>query len=181
MSAGRWAARISRRLDSPPVSERPIWAPWRIEYITGEKPAGCVFCAAARGEGDDSARVLERGRRCFAMLNAFPYASGHTMLVPYRHVADLLALDQDELDDLLHLTRRSVRALTAVMSPEGFNVGLNLGEAAGAGIAEHLHMHVVPRWAGDTNFMPVLADTHVLPQALDAARDALTAALAELS
>jgi ATP adenylyltransferase len=163
------------------VSKRPLWAPWRIEYITGEKAGGCIFCTAARGEGSDARLVLDRGPHCFAMLNAFPYASGHTMVVPYRHVADLQTLCSEELGDLMHLAQRSVRAMTAVMSPDGFNIGLNLGEAAGAGIAEHLHLHVVPRWAGDTNFMPVVADTHVLPQALDATRDALTAALAEIA
>jgi ATP adenylyltransferase len=162
------------------VSNLPLWAPWRIQYITAEKPEGCVFCAAARGEGEDAALVLERGRKCFVMLNAFPYASGHSMVLPYRHIADLLALDEDEVNEIMHLTRRTVRALSAVMSPEGFNIGLNIGEAAGAGIAEHLHLHIVPRWAGDTNFMPVLADTHVLPQALEATRDALTAALADI-
>jgi ATP adenylyltransferase len=162
------------------VSKRPLWAPWRIEYITGKKPEGCVFCAAARGEGEDAALVLERGERCFTMLNAFPYASGHAMVLPDRHIAGLLDLEQDEVNELMDLTRRVVRALTAVMSPEGFNIGLNIGEAAGAGIAEHLHLHIVPRWTGDTNFMPVLADTHVLPQALEATRDAVRAALARL-
>ena len=167
-------------LDWPPVSERPLWAPWRIDYIKGEKDAECVFCAAANGDGDNAALVLERGAHCFAMLNAFPYASGHAMVVPYRHVGDLLALDEPESAELMALARRSIRALIKVMSPEGFNLGLNIGEAAGAGIAEHLHLHIVPRWAGDTNFMPVLADTHVLPQALAATRDALVAALADL-
>jgi ATP adenylyltransferase len=162
------------------VSGRPLWAPWRIEYITGDKTGGCVFCAAARGEGEDAALVVERGERCFSMLNAFPYASGHVMVLPDRHIADLLDLDEDELHELMALTRRSVRALRAVMSPEGFNVGLNIGEAAGAGIAEHLHLHIVPRWAGDTNFMPVLADTHVIPQALEATRQALASALSDL-
>ncbi len=162
------------------MSERPLWAPWRIQYITGDKPSGCVFCAAAQGEGDDAALVLERGERCFTMLNAFPYSSGHAMVLPYRHVPDLLDLCEDEVAELMALARRCVQGLRAVMSPEGFNIGLNLGEAAGAGIAEHLHLHIVPRWSGDTNFMPVLADTHVIPQALEATRDALTAALAEL-
>ena len=161
------------------MSERPLWAPWRIEYITGEKSGDCVFCAAARGEGDDAALVLERGARCFTILNAFPYASGHAMVLPDRHVPDLLDLGEDEVAEMMALTRRCIQALRAVMSPEGFNVGLNLGEAAGAGIAEHLHLHIVPRWSGDTNFMPVLADTHVIPQALEATRDAVTAALAD--
>jgi ATP adenylyltransferase len=162
------------------VSERPLWAPWRIDYITRDRSAGCVFCAAAEGEGHDAALVLERGEKCFTMLNAFPYSSGHAMALPYRHVADLLDLGEDEVGELMSLARRCVRALRAVMAPEGFNVGLNLGEAAGAGIAEHLHLHIVPRWSGDTNFMPVLADTHVIPQALEATRDLVTAALAQL-
>ncbi len=163
------------------MSERPLWAPWRLDYITGAKPSGCVFCAAATGEGAEAALVLERGERCFTVLNAFPYTSGHVMVLPYRHVADLLDLEEDEVDELMRLARRCQRALQAVMSPGGFNVGLNIGEAAGAGIAEHLHLHIVPRWAGDTNFMPVLADTHVIPQALEATRDALTAALARFA
>lgn len=162
------------------MSERPLWAPWRLDYITGEKPSGCVFCAAAKGEGEDAGLVLERGPRCFTMLNAFPYSSGHAMVLPVRHVPDLLDLDETEVEELMGLARRCIRALREVMSPEGFNVGLNIGEAAGAGIAEHLHLHVVPRWTGDTNFMPVLADTHVIPQALEATRAALTAALAGL-
>jgi ATP adenylyltransferase len=163
------------------VSDRPLWAPWRIEYITGDKAAGCVFCAAARGEGDDAALVLERGERCFTMLNAFPYTSGHAMVLPDRHVPDLLDLDEAEVGEVMALTRRCLRAMRAAMSPEGFNVGVNLGQAAGAGIAEHLHLHIVPRWSGDTNFMPVLADTHVIPQALQATRDVLVAALADLA
>jgi ATP adenylyltransferase len=162
------------------VSKRPLWAPWRIEYITGEKSGDCIFCAAARAEGAEGGLVLDRGRRCLAMLNRFPYASGHTMVVPYRHVGDLQTLGEEEMGEMMQLAQRMVRVLTAVMSPEGFNIGLNIGEAAGAGIAEHLHLHVVPRWAGDTNFMPVLAGTHVLPQALDATRDALRVALAEI-
>jgi ATP adenylyltransferase len=162
------------------VSERPLWAPWRIDYITRDRSAGCVFCAAAEGKGHDAALVLERGERCFTMLNAFPYSSGHAMVLPDRHVADLLDLGEEEVDELMGLARRCIRALRAVMAPEGFNVGLNLGEAAGAGIAEHLHLHIVPRWSGDTNFMPVLADTHVIPQALEATRDLVTAALGQL-
>ena len=168
------------RLHSPVVSERPLWAPWRIDYITGEKADACIFCAAAEGRGRDGDLVLERGERCFAMLNAFPYASGHAMVSPYRHIAEMQAMERDEMAELMHLAQRTVLALGEVMSPQGFNVGLNLGEVAGAGIAEHLHLHVVPRWAGDTNFMPVLADTHVLPQALEATHAALTAALARV-
>jgi ATP adenylyltransferase len=162
------------------VSERPLWAPWRIEYITGPKGGDCIFCAAAASEDDAASLIVERGRSCFTMLNAYPYAPGHVMTVPNRHLSQLEDLVADELLELMQLARRAVAALTDVMSPAGFNVGLNLGAVAGAGIVDHLHLHVVPRWQGDTNFMPVLADTHVLPQALDAARDELVAAIGRL-
>jgi ATP adenylyltransferase len=166
------------------MSERPLWAPWRIEYIVGPKDGQCIFCAAAAAtEGEDRGPAetpLDRGEHCFTMLNAFPYAPGHVMVAPYRHVAELDDLDEAELLDLMRLTRRAVRALRAAMTPEGFNTGLNLGKVAGAGIAEHLHLHVVPRWQGDTNFMPLLGDTHVIPQALEATRKALATALNEL-
>ena len=162
---------------SRPVSRRPLWAPWRTEYVTRPKRGSCLFCAVAAGEDPDKT-LLERGARCFTLLNAYPYASGHVMVAPYRHVAGLEDLDEDELLGLMTLTRRAMWALREVMSPDGFNAGLNLGEVAGAGIADHLHMHLVPRWQGDTNFMPVLADTHVLPQALAATCEALSGALA---
>jgi ATP adenylyltransferase len=153
------------------VSERPLWAPWRIEYITGPKGDQCIFCEP------DSAYVVERGERCFVLLNAFPYAPGHVMVAPIRHVAELTELGDEELLELMQLARRLVRALETAMTPDGFNVGLNLGKVAGAGIADHLHLHVVPRWQGDNNFMPVLADTHVIPQALEETRRVLVEAL----
>jgi ATP adenylyltransferase len=153
------------------VSERPLWAPWRIEYITGPKGDQCIFCEP------DSAHVVERGERCFVLLNAFPYAPGHVMVAPIRHVAELTELGDEELLELMQLARRLVRALETAMTPDGFNVGLNLGKVAGAGIADHLHLHVVPRWQGDNNFMPVLADTHVIPQALEETRRVLVEAL----
>jgi len=159
------------------VSERPLWAPWRIEYITGPKGSECIFCAAASGTGEPARRVVDRGARCLTMLNAFPYAPGHVMVAPHRHVGALDELDDAELLELMQLARRAVAALRTAMTPDGFNVGLNLGTVAGAGIADHLHLHVVPRWQGDTSFMPVLGDTRVIPQALDASRDALVEAL----
>jgi ATP adenylyltransferase len=158
------------------MADRPLWAPWRIEYVTSAKDGECVFCAAPAG-GADAGRIVDRGGACFTILNAYPYASGHVMVAPYRHVADLEELDEAETADLMRLTKRAIAALRAAMSPDAFNVGLNLGATAGAGIAAHLHAHVVPRWGGDTNFMPVLAGTHVISQALDATRDALTEAL----
>lgn len=166
------------------MTERPLWAPWRIQYITGEagsKSTECVFCAAARGDASEPyERPLERGQSCFSLLNTFPYASGHLMVAPYRHVGELEELDDQELTELMQLARRGVAAQRKAMSPEGFNVGLNLGAVAGAGIADHLHLHVVPRWEGDNNFMPVLADIRVLPQALGATYEILTEALKEL-
>jgi len=159
------------------MAERPLWAPWRIEYITGAKTGECIFCAAASSDDDAARHVLERGKVCLAMLNTYPYAPGHVMVAPYRHVAALEDLNDDELLEMMQLARGVIRAVHEVMTPDGFNVGLNLGAVAGAGIADHLHLHVVPRWDGDTNFMPVLAGTHVIPQALDAARDALVNAL----
>jgi ATP adenylyltransferase len=160
------------------MSERPLWAPWRIEYITRQAAHTCIFCAAA---GDDPDKVvLERDARCFTLLNAYPYASGHVMVAPLRHVGGLEELDDEELLCLMRLTRRAVRALREAMSATGTNVGLNLGVDAGAGIADHLHVHVVPRWRGDTNFMPMLTGTRVLPQALAATREVLGAALQRL-
>ncbi|HEY3944330.1 MAG TPA: HIT domain-containing protein [Solirubrobacteraceae bacterium] len=159
------------------MPERSLWAPWRLEYIVSDKGSGCVFCAAARGEEEHAKWVVDRGEHCFTILNTFPYASGHVMVAPLRHVGELEELDEAETGELLSLARRAVAALRDAMSAQGFNVGLNLGEVAGAGIADHLHLHVVPRWQGDNNFMPVLADTRVMPQALEATKGALVDAL----
>lgn len=154
------------------MSERPLWAPWRIEYITGPKSEKCIFCEP------DPQHLIERGERCLALLNAFPYAPGHVMVAPLRHVAALEDLDDGELLETMQLARRLVEALGSTMSPHGFNIGLNLGKVAGAGIADHLHLHVVPRWEGDNNFMPVLGETRVMPQALEETRRVLVEALA---
>jgi len=162
------------------MTERPLWAPWRIEYIIGPKDDQCIFCAAASSPGDKQSHVVARRRTCVMMLNAFPYAPGHLMVAPVRHVAELDGLDPEELAELMCLTRDAVAALRRGMKPDGFNVGLNLGRTAGAGIADHLHMHVVPRWDGDVNFMPLLAGTHVMPQALEASRRVIVEALGEL-
>jgi ATP adenylyltransferase len=145
-----------------------LHAPWRIEYILSPKPElkEGLFTRIAQSSDDVENLVIARDRTCFALLNRFPYVGGHLMTVPYKEVADLHGLTDEELADLWKLTRRCLAALTAVMKPDGFNVGINLGKVAGAGVAEHLHIHVVPRWNGDTNFMPVLANTTVLPEAL---------------
>ena len=158
-----------------------LHAPWRIEYILGPKPQLDVslFTHIAQAGDDVANLVIARDRTCYALLNRFPYNGGHLMAVPYKEVADLNGLTDEELADLWKLTRRCINALTAVMKPDGFNVGINLGKVAGAGIAEHLHIHVVPRWNGDTNFMPVLADTGVVPQALAEVAAKLRAELAK--
>ena len=153
-----------------------LYAPWRIEYIVARNPElkTGLFTRIAQSSDDVENLVIVRDRTCFALLNRFPYVGGHLMTVPYKEVADLHGLTDEELADLWKLTRRCLAALTAVMKPDGFNVGINLGKVAGAGIAEHLHIHVVPRWNGDTNFMPVLGDTKVIVQALDSLYDLLT-------
>jgi ATP adenylyltransferase len=146
-----------------------LHAPWRIEYILAPKPPASdtsLFARIAQSNDDISHYVIVRDRTCFAMLNAYPYNGGHLMVVPYKQVADLGELTDQELTELMKLTQRCQAALRTVMKPDGFNVGFNLGRAAGAGIAEHLHLHIVPRWNGDTNFMAVLGATSVVPQAL---------------
>ncbi len=155
------------------MAEQRLWAPWRLDYITGPKPDECIFCTKPP-ENDDAANyIVFRGRRCFVILNAFPYANGHVMVAPYRHVSSIEDLDDEEVVELQLLTRRSLGAVREAYGPEGFNIGINQGKVGGAGIADHVHQHAVPRWAGDTNFMPVIGDTRVLPQSLDASYAAL--------
>ena len=160
---------------------KQLWAPWRLEYIRGEKPAGCIFCDAAAGADEAESLVVARSPRAFVILNLFPYNSGHVMVVPSRHLARLADLDDAELLDLTRLVDRTLRVLEHVLRPEGYNVGLNLGRAAGAGVEDHLHVHVVPRWIGDTNFMPVLSETKVLPEHLKTTRARLTEGFAALT
>jgi ATP adenylyltransferase len=151
-----------------------------MEHVAANHPGGCFVCAAVRDADDERHRVVDRGERCLTLLNAFPYASGHLLIAPMRHVAAFEELEAIERHELTDLADRAVRALKAAMAPDGFNIGLNLGAAAGAGLPGHLHLHVVPRWSGDTNFMAVIADTRVLPQALQATYDVVVGALAHL-
>jgi ATP adenylyltransferase len=157
-----------------------LHAPWRIEYILAPKPVldESLFTSIAQSGDDEGNLVIVRDKTCFALLNRYPYNGGHLMVVPYKQAADLSGLTEQELADLMVLTRRCQEALAQVMRPDGFNIGINLGRCAGAGIANHLHIHVVPRWSGDTNFMPVIADVGVIPQALTVVaaelREALT-------
>jgi len=158
---------------------KQLWAPWRLEYIeSADEQTGCVFCLAA--DGDDEERlVVRRGERAFVLLNKFPYSSGHLMVAPYRHVGDLAALDDAEALEVHRLATHALSALAETYAPEGYNLGWNLGRAAGAGVVDHVHVHVVPRWSGDTNFMPVLADVKVLPEHLAETRRRLAAAWRE--
>jgi ATP adenylyltransferase len=147
-----------------------LHAPWRIEYILGPKgPPGdeSVFTRAAQSGDDEAHYIIARARTCFALLNTYPYNGGHVLVLPYKQVKDFDELLDDEILDLMKLTLRCKAALKTVMQPDGFNLGVNLGKVAGAGIVEHLHIHIVPRWQGDTNFMPIIAGTTVLPQALN--------------
>ncbi len=145
-----------------------LWAPWRMAYVSAAEPAGeCLFCAAQAAEPDDRHWVLARLPRTFLMLNAYPYASGHLMAATRRHVGTLEELEEEERAELMRLAGRAVAALRAVYRPDGFNLGMNIGRAAGAGVEGHLHLHVVPRWVGDTNFMPVVGAVKVLPESLE--------------
>jgi ATP adenylyltransferase len=157
---------------------KPLWAPWRLEYVVqADELEGCVFCAEAEGAVPDAASLLvHRGATALALLNKYPYSSGHLMIAPLRHVGELEALADDEALELHRLSVAALAALGGAYAPDGFNLGWNLGRPAGAGIADHVHLHVVPRWSGDTNFMPVLADVKVLPEHLLATRDKLRAA-----
>jgi len=154
---------------------KQLWAPWRLEYVAAaDEQEGCVFCLAEAGD-DEERLVVHRGERAFVLLNKFPYASGHLMVAPKRHVGELGGLDADEALEIHRLAVQGMAALMEAFGPQGYNLGWNLGRIAGAGIVDHVHMHVVPRWAGDTNFMPVLADVKVLPEALAETRRKLAA------
>lgn len=158
-----------------------LHAPWRIEYILAPKPVTdeSLFTRIAQSNDDEANHVIARERSCYALLNTYPYTGGHLMVVPYKPAKDLNDLTDEEMADLMKLTRRCQNALSRTMRPEGFNIGINLGKVAGAGILDHLHIHIVPRWQGDTNFMPVLGRTMVLPEALRDVAARLRAALAQ--
>ena len=144
-----------------------LWTPWRMSYVGDAKPTGCIFCVKPAEQRDAENFILHRSAHAYVLLNLYPYNSGHLMVVPYQHTGDLTTLPPDIGAEVLALTQHSLTALTAVYRPQGFNVGMNLGEVAGGSVSAHLHLHVVPRWGGDTNFMPITADTKVLPETLD--------------
>lgn len=143
-----------------------LWAPWRIEYILGEKEEYCIFCEKPKQDRDEDNLILYRGEGNFVIMNLYPYNPGHLMVAPYRHVQSLGLLRDDELLEHFRLVNQCVSVLQETMNPEGFNIGINMAKVAGAGIEDHIHTHIVPRWNGDTNFMPVISNTRVIPEAL---------------
>ena len=146
---------------------KPLWAPWRLEYVqAADEEDGCLFCRAAESGDDEDRLVVHRGGRAIVLLNKFPYSSGHLMVAPIRHTGDFTQLEEDEVAEIHRLAGHGMGALGETYSPQGYNLGWNLGRIAGAGVVDHVHLHVVPRWAGDTNFMPVLADVKVIPEHL---------------
>jgi len=150
-----------------------IWAPWRIEYIRMAKPAGCIFCDKPRQKDDASHYILYRGENNFVIMNLYPYNPGHLMVAPYRHIDTLLKLTAAERNEHYELVTRAVGVLKRVFNPDGFNIGMNLGKVAGAGIDDHIHTHIVPRWQGDNNFMPVISDMRIVNEALQETYDKL--------
>jgi ATP adenylyltransferase len=165
------------------VAMKTLWAPWRIEYIRSRKPTGCIFCLNGSDIEDRDCLVLHRSPHSIIMLNRYPYSNGHILVAPHRHLPDLNGLTGAEAADLFAMVRLSCNVLQEAASPEGYNIGVNLGKAAGAGVEDHFHLHVVPRWQGDTNFMSVVADLRVMPENLMATYDTLlpvfTAMIAE--
>ena len=150
-----------------------MWAPWRMEYILSSKPAGCIFCDKPQQNTDRENLILYRGETCFVIMNYYPYNNGHLLIVPYRHISNLEDLTTQEQAEIMSVLAKSNEIIKETMNPDGLNIGMNLGKVAGAGIDDHLHFHIVPRWNGDTNFMPVLGHTKVLAQALYESWDSL--------
>lgn len=153
-----------------------LWSPWRLEYILSEKGEECIFCEKIADSDDRANYILHRGEKCYVMLNRYPYNNGHLMIIPYQHVPSPEQLEENVLTEMMLMVNRGLEALRRAMDPDGFNVGINIGKAAGAGIEEHVHIHVVPRWKADTNFMPVLSQTRVIPELLDETYQKLKAA-----
>ena len=143
-----------------------LWTPWRMAYILGEKPEGCVLCEKHSQQHDKENLLLYRGRHCYVLMNLFPYNPGHLMIAPYKHTGSFELLNEETTVEVTTLLSASLGILRTAVGPQGFNIGMNIGKVAGAGIEEHVHMHIVPRWGGDTNFMPVISDTRVIPEAL---------------
>ena len=150
-----------------------LWAPWRIEYITGTREKGCIFCNRFPQDDDRTNLILARGRRSFVIMNRFPYNNGHLMVAPIRHTGDFGTLSAEEITEIFRFVQTFIDVFKKTMNPHGFNIGINLGKTAGAGVADHLHVHVVPRWDGDTNFMPVIGETKVISEHIQSTYDKL--------
>jgi len=150
-----------------------LWAPWRFEYIESEKPKYCILCKAYNDQDDKQNLVLWRGKHTFIIMNRYPYNSGHLMVAPIRHVSNLDDLTNEEMLEIAKAIKLSLNALKKAMGPHGFNIGMNIGRAAGAGIEEHIHVHIVPRWIGDSNYMPIISNTKVMPEYLSQTYDKL--------
>ncbi len=158
-----------------------LWTPWRSTYMkAGNQNQGCIFCAAAASTEDEKNLLVYRGELCFIILNRYPYTSGHLMIAPYEHVSRLGQASENTTAEMMQLARRAEQVLEAVYRPGGLNLGMNLGEAAGAGIEQHIHLHVLPRWKGDANFMSTVAETRIIPEALDDTYTKLRQALANI-
>ena len=158
------------------VANQRIWAPWRLAYVkdaSKDVEEGCIFCAKPAEDDDEANLIVHRGERCFVILNLFPYTNGHLMIAPYEHLPTLQELGAETTAEMMALAQRAMVVLDEKYDPQGYNVGINQGRVAGAGYEGHIHLHVVPRWAGDTNYMPVLADTRVMPQSLEQSYEAL--------
>jgi ATP adenylyltransferase len=152
------------------VASERIWAPWRLEYVKNASKGssdGCIFCVTPDEGRDEASLIVHRGERCFVILNKYPYTNGHLMVAPFEHLASIQQLDRETLTELMALTQQAMSVLEAEYSPHGYNVGFNQGRVAGAGVEDHVHLHVVPRWGGDTNFMSTISDTRVMAQTLD--------------
>ncbi len=144
-----------------------LWAPWRIKYILGKKEKGCIFCKAVKSKQDKKNLIIERLKYCFVILNKYPYNNGHLMIVPYKHTGNIEDLDDNTLLEMMKTAQKYVKKMKKKMKTDGFNIGINIGRIAGAGIEEHIHMHIVPRWAGDNNFMPVIGKTKVISESFE--------------
>jgi ATP adenylyltransferase len=156
-----------------------LWTPWRYAYVTGAEPkSGCIFCNAPR-ESDQQARIVHRGAHCYIILNTYPYTPGHVMIVPYAHLDELQKLPADAAQEMMALTQRMETVLRPLYAPDGINLGMNIGKAAGAGVAGHIHMHILPRWVADANFVSVIGETRVLPETLDVTWERIRKALGE--
>lgn len=155
-----------------------LWTPWRYAYVaSAEKSSGCVFCNAVNAGNDEGARIVYRGKNCFVILNTYPYTPGHVMIVPYAHLDELQKLPPEAANEMMALSQRMESVLRQLYTPDGVNLGMNIGKAAGAGIAGHIHMHVLPRWVADANFLSVVGETRVLPETLDQTWKRMTEAL----